>query len=123
VLRAFGTPDLPVWITEVGAPTDGPGAASNGEPSTITATTTHVTEVRQAQIAVDAVRTAAADPGVSALMWYSDRDLSNDRSSNENFYGLRRADGTAKPAFALLHDAIAALAVNSTNGRSRGNDR
>jgi beta-xylosidase len=109
VLSAYGTPDLPVWVTETGAPTGGPGKPSDGRPSTIGPTTTHVTEARQAAIAADAVRTAAADPGLGALFWYSDLDLGIDMSSNEDFYGLRRADGSAKPALGALRGAIAAL--------------
>jgi len=107
VLRARGTPGMPIWITEYGAPTNGPGTASDGTGA-VPASTTHVTEQRQAAIAADSVRTATLDPYVAALVWYSDRDLSlTDRSTSENFYGLRRADGTAKPAFAALRNAIA----------------
>lgn len=109
VLRRYGTPDLPFWITEYGAPTDGPGTASDGRPQATSPRTTHVTEARQAAIAADAVRTAAADADVAALIWYSDRDLGTDRATNENFYGLRRADGSAKPAFDALRGAIAGL--------------
>ena len=109
VLSAYGTPGLPVWITEFGAPTNGPGTASDGRPETIDATTTHVTERRQAAIAQDAVRTAAETPHVEALFWYSERDLDTDTSSRENFFGLRRADGSAKPALSALRKAIAAL--------------
>ncbi|MEV0976742.1 cellulase family glycosylhydrolase [Streptomyces sp. NPDC049915] len=108
VLSAHGTPGMPVWITEYGAPTDGPGPASDGRAATIDATTTHVTEQRQAAIAADAVRTAAATPRVQALFWYSDRDLGTDPSSTENFFGLRRADGSAKPALGAFRQAIAA---------------
>jgi hypothetical protein len=115
VLGAYGTPDLPIWVTEIGAPTGGPGTTSDGSLASIKATTTHVTEARQAQIASDAVSTASTDPYVAALIWYSDRDLSTDRSSKENFYGLRRADGSAKPAFAAFRDAITAL--GSSNDR------
>ncbi len=109
VLSAYGTPDMPIWVTEIGATTGGPGASSDGSPASITPRTTHVTEARQAQIASDAVGTAATDPHVAALVWYADRDLSADRSSNENFYGLRRADGSAKPAFAAFRAAISGL--------------
>lgn len=108
VLSAHGTPGMPVWITEYGAPTDGPGPASDGRAGTIDATT-HVTEQRQAAIAADVVRTAAVTPHVDALFWYSDRDLGTDTTSRENFFGLRRADGSAKPAFSALRRAIAAL--------------
>ncbi|MFJ8463588.1 cellulase family glycosylhydrolase [Streptomyces swartbergensis] len=109
VLSAHGTPDLPVWITEFGAPTNGPGTTSDGRPETIGTTTTHVTEERQASIAADAVRTAAATPHVGALFWYAARDLGTDTSSNENFYGLRRADGSPKPALGVLRRAVAEL--------------
>ncbi|MDT3395195.1 cellulase family glycosylhydrolase [Streptomyces sp. B1866] len=109
VLARYGTPDLPVWVTEYGAPTGGPGHASDGRPSTIDAQTTHVTEAWQAAIAADAVRTAEDTALVDALIWYCERDLSDDRSSNENFYGLRRFDGSAKPALTALRGAVAAL--------------
>jgi hypothetical protein len=109
VLTSHGTPDLPIWVTEVGAPTGGPGTSSDGSLSSIRPSTTHVTETRQARIAVDSVRTASTDPHVAAVVWYADRDLSTDRSSNENFYGLRRADGSVKPAFGALRGAITAL--------------
>ncbi|TXS42880.1 cellulase family glycosylhydrolase, partial [Streptomyces sp. t39] len=109
VLSAYGTSGLPVWITETGAPTGGPGTASDGSPAASGPTTTHVTEARQAAIAADVVRAAAADPVVGAVFWYSDRDLGADRSTSENFYGLRRPDGSPKPAFSALRRAIGAL--------------
>jgi hypothetical protein len=115
VLSTYGTPDLPIWVTEVGAPTGGPGAASDGTSASIKPSTTHVTEAWQAQIASDTVRTASADPYVAALIWYADRDLSSDRSSNTNFYGLRRADGSTKPAFATFRAAVTGL--GSANDR------
>ena len=109
VLRAYGSAGMPIWVTEIGAPTGGPGTSSNGSLASIKPSTTHVTEARQGQIASDAIRTASTAPHVAALIWYADRDLSTDRSANENFYGLRRADGSAKPAFAAFRAAIDAL--------------
>ncbi|MCI3270488.1 cellulase family glycosylhydrolase [Streptomyces cylindrosporus] len=94
VLAAHAMPDTPVWITEFGAPTNGPG---------------HVTEQRQALIAADVVRTAVDTPHVGALIWYTDRDPGTDTSTVENFFGLRRADGRAKPAFDALRRAVTAL--------------
>jgi hypothetical protein len=109
VLAAHGTPGMPLWITEYGAPTGGPGPASDGRRGALDGATTHVTEARQAVIAADVVRTAAATPHVRALFWYSDRDLGTDPATRENFFGLRRADGSAKPALAALRRAVAAL--------------
>lgn len=114
VLTQAGTPRLPIWLTEFGAPTGGPGAASDGSPGDIGPGTTHVTEARQAEIAADGVRTAAADPGIGALIWYTDRDNpaatgAGAGGSTEDWYGLRRADGSAKPALAALRSAITQL--------------
>lgn len=109
VLSAHGTPDMPLWITEFGAPTNGPGIASDGRAATIEPTATHVTEERQASIAADVVRTAARTPQVSALIWYAERDLRTDTLSKDNFFGLRRADGSEKPALGALRRAIDAL--------------
>jgi hypothetical protein len=108
VLTRYGSPGLPVWVTEVGAPTGGPGMISNGSPATIGPDTTHVTESLQARIASDAVRSADADPHIQALIWYADRDLAA-ANSTEDFYGLYRANSTPKPALTALHDAIARL--------------
>jgi hypothetical protein len=67
----------------------------------------HVTEIRQAQIAEDAVKTAAADDGIAALIWYTYRDSGSDPNDPESYYGLRRADGSKKPAYDALRQAIA----------------
>jgi hypothetical protein len=87
-----GLPALPIWITEYGAPTGG--------------SSDHVTETRQAEIAADAVKTAAADEGVAALFWYTYRDW-EDPSDPGSYYGLRRADGSEKPAYDAFRQAIA----------------
>ncbi len=108
VLAEYGTPDMPIWITETGAPTDGPGAAADSR--TVPPNSTHVTEAYQAALATDTVQAAAANPFVYTLFWYTDQDSAppTDPSDRSKFYGLRRYDGTRKPAFAALKDAIAA---------------
>jgi hypothetical protein len=103
VLTRAGHPRMPIWLTETGAPTGGPGAASDGAGGL---DVTHVTEARQATIARDLVTTAATTPLVDALFWYSDRDLGTDSATSENFFGLRRADGSAKPAYAALRSVL-----------------
>lgn len=106
VLAAAGVPHLPIWITEYGAPTGGPGVAW-GESDSLSGNPDHVTEPQQAAIAFDAVGTAASGTGTGALFWYTDRDLNvSGEDTTENYYGLRRADGTQKPAFAAIRDAV-----------------
>ena len=106
VLVHYGTPRLPFWLTEYGAPTGGPGSASSGVQ---TPSTTHVTEARQSEIVVDAVRTALADGGIGALFIYSDQDLEPTSATSLSHYGLRRADGTFKPAFSALRAELRAV--------------
>ncbi len=108
VLTKYGTPNLPVWITETGAPTNGPGAAADG--TTIPPNATDVTEAFQAEIATDTVKAAAANPYVGAVFWFSDQDTGTpaQKASRSLFYGLRRYDGTEKPAFTAFKNAIAA---------------
>jgi hypothetical protein len=110
VLVRYGTPNLPFWLTEYGAPTGGPGSGSSGAQSS---STTHVTEARQSQILVDAVNTAWADDNIQGLFIYEDKDRGGSRSTNENFYGIRRANGAKKPAFAALRKAILSLGTGS----------
>ncbi|MBF9068290.1 cellulase family glycosylhydrolase [Streptacidiphilus fuscans] len=104
ILAAYGSAKLPIWITETGAPTNGPGAVSDGVH--IPPETTHVTEAFQAAIAADTVSAAAANPHVAAVFWFADQDTGTDRTNRAAFFGLRRIDGTAKPSFAALKNAI-----------------
>ncbi|MEW2400066.1 cellulase family glycosylhydrolase [Streptomyces sp. NPDC046862] len=106
VLDTYGTPDLPIWLTETGAPTSGAGEVSDG--TTVTDDTDHVTEARQAEIAVDTVKTAVANPHVDAMFWYTDQDLApaEEKLRPTRYYGLRRYDGSKKPAFDALKKAI-----------------
>ena len=51
---------------------------------------------------------ARSSPIIGALFWYSYRDQGTSTTDTENFYGLRRFDGTPKPAYTALQQAIAA---------------
>ncbi|HEY5979535.1 MAG TPA: cellulase family glycosylhydrolase [Microlunatus sp.] len=106
VLDTYGLGHQQIWLTEYGAPTCGPRTGSGGEPG---ATVDHVTEQRQAAIAGDAVRVASADPALGALVWYSERDRSWNPTTTENCYGLRRPDGSPKPAWWAFRDAVSAV--------------
>ena len=108
MLSRDGFAGMPVWLTEYGAPTGGAGQAFGGHGD-VPRGTTHVTEDQQSHIAADAVAQVRADRGIMAMIWYSDRDLATGSGSDLDNFGLRRADGTAKPAFARLRDALRAV--------------
>ncbi|MFD6971001.1 cellulase family glycosylhydrolase [Streptomyces sp. NBC_01310] len=106
VAERHGTPGIPVWLTETGAPTNGPGNAAADEKSRAE-NITHVTEAFQARIATDTVPTAAQDKYVAAVFWFAHQDTATgEDKSHSKYYGLRRYDGSAKPAFATLRTAI-----------------
>ncbi|MFC8449250.1 cellulase family glycosylhydrolase [Kitasatospora sp. NPDC057223] len=109
VLDKYGTPDLPIWLTETGAPTDGPGTAADGK-SNAADTATHVTEEFQAAIATDTIPASAANRHVEAVFWFADQDAGTDkdRAHRSLFYGLRRYDGSPKPSLDAFGSAIAA---------------
>ncbi len=115
MLDTYGTPDLPIWITETGAPTNGPGTAADGK--TIPPDATHVTEAFQAEIATDTVPASAANPHVGAVFWFADQDsgTDKDKAHRSMFYGLRHYDGKPKPALAALKAAITAYERTQPN--------
>ncbi|WP_371497930.1 cellulase family glycosylhydrolase [Kitasatospora sp. NBC_00374] len=108
VLDANGTPNLPIWLTETGAPTNGPGTAADGK--TIPPDSTHVTPAFQAEIATDTIPAAAANPHVGAVFWFADQDsgTEKDKGQRSKFYGLRSFDGTPKPALDAWKAAVGA---------------
>jgi hypothetical protein len=107
VLASCGASDKKIWLTEYGAPTDGPGAGATVTNYNLNASPDHVDEALQAQMATDSVALATASPLVGALFWYSYQDLGTDPSTTENFYGLRRFDGSPKPAYSAFQNAVA----------------
>ncbi|WP_163733439.1 cellulase family glycosylhydrolase [Mycolicibacterium madagascariense] len=109
VLAQGGMPNMPIWVTEYGAPTGGPKGVWDGSPGSLDQSPDHVSEEQQAIIAADAVATAAAEPVIHAMFWYTDRDLTAPLDSSEAYFGLRRADGSKKAAFQALADAVKRL--------------
>ena len=103
ILTEYGRGGVPFWITETGAPTEGPGAAA-ADASAATAHASHVTLAWQAQLTTATVAEATADPHIKALFWYTDIDL----PASGLYFGLRTASGAEKPAYDALRSAIAA---------------
>jgi hypothetical protein len=99
---------MKVWATEYGAATNGPGVAATTTDYRLSQSPDHVDEALQAEMATQSVQLAKASPLMAALFWYTQNDSGTDASNRENFFGLRRFDGSPKPAYGSLHDAIAA---------------
>ena len=97
----------PIWLTEYGAPTNGPGdeATMLGYPPD--AQSYYVDDNLQAQMAKEAYQQTVNAPWLGPLFWYSYKDLGVSSDTNENFFGLLNFDGSPKPAYTtfdqLLH--------------------
>ena len=119
VLASYGAPGKKIWLTEYGAPTNGPGVGATLTNYKLDQSPDHVDEALQAEIATDSVALAAASSIIGPLFWYSYQDLGTDPSNAENFYGLRRFDGSAKPAYGALQTAIAVARTSATGSPQR----
>ena len=109
ILDKHGLESVRIWVTEYGAPTGGDGDVNgDGDVDTVTSETDHVTEAWQAAIASDAVRAAAANPDVAAVFWYTNQDIPW-ASGAERHFGLRREDGSKKPAWNAWSRAVEAV--------------
>jgi polysaccharide biosynthesis protein PslG len=87
VMTANGDAGKQIWITEVGAPSSGPIGVG---------TTAQAEEVTQA------VQGAQGTSWIGAEFFYTYQDA----TTNPDYYGLRNADGSPKPAWAALAAAL-----------------
>ena len=93
---AYGDKNKKIWITEFGAPTNGPD--SNW----------YVSENEQVRMVSDALALYKTYTWAGPFFWYSFRDSGTTTDTNENFFGLTRADGSTKPAYTALKNIISA---------------
>ena len=89
----------PVWLTEYGAPTNGPGAVATQQNYNFEQNPDHVDEALQQKITSVAIGLYKTYDWVGPMMWYGYKDLGTQADSNEDFFGLVRADGSHKPAY------------------------
>jgi hypothetical protein len=108
LLQSCGATGKKIWLTEYGAPTNGPGVGATATNYMIGSSPDHVDEASQAQMATESVQLAAANANIASLIWYSYQDQGTSTTDRENFFGLRRFDGTTKPAYNSLMAAIQA---------------
>lgn len=107
IMVANGDGNKKIWITEYGAPTGGPGGQASSGFSTSEGGDDNVSEALQARMATDAVNVASSYGWVGNFFWYSYQDQGTSDDTVENFFGLLRADGSRKPSYYALQQAIA----------------
>ena len=108
IMIANGDSAKKIWATEYGVPTNGPGAVGTPTNYNFANNPDHTTEAGQAYYATNAVSTAAGYSWMGPMFWYTYQDLGTDTSDAGNFYGLIRADGSHKPAYTAIQQAILA---------------
>jgi hypothetical protein len=96
IMIANGDSNKKIWITEFGTPTDGP------DPQW------YVSEAQQSQMVIDTMQLYKSYTWAGPLFWYTFKDNGTSTSTNENFFGLVRADGSTKPAYTTLQNIISA---------------
>jgi endo-1,4-beta-mannosidase len=94
IMLANGDGEKKIWITEFGVPTNGP------DPHW------YVSEAQQAQTAAASGALYKTYAWAGPFFWYTIKDGSTETTTNENFFGLVRADGSEKPAFETLKNLI-----------------
>ena len=94
IMIANGDGNKKIWMTEFGTPTGGP------DPKW------YVSEARQAQMMTDTFQLYKTYDWAGPIFLYTLKDTGNSISTNENFFGLLRYDGSHKPAYDTLKGII-----------------
>ncbi len=94
IMIANGDQNKKIWITEFGAPTNGPDSHW------------YVSEAQQSVMATNAMNLYKTYSWAGPFFWYSLKDGGTSTDTNENFFGLIRADNSLKPAFTTLKNII-----------------
>lgn len=105
LMVANGDASKKIWITEYGAPTGGPGAISTNQQPNLSAHPYVVDESRQATLLAQALQLYRSYAWAGPMFYYTYQDAGTDTSTNENFFGLLRGDGTKKAAYSVYYRA------------------
>jgi polysaccharide biosynthesis protein PslG len=106
IMVRFGDSKKKIWITEFGAPTNGPGKIAQASSSIVTPSTDHVSYQLQALMATQALQNVKKDSWVEGFFWYTWQDQGQQISTNENFYGLLDFKGNPKPSEMIISHQI-----------------
>lgn len=106
IMQANGDAGKNIWITEYGAPTGGPDGQATADTFRTNLDANHVDEQFQTTFAQQAVAAYKTYSWVGPMFWYSYKDLGTSQDTNENFFGMLRADGTQKPLYATFKQLL-----------------
>jgi polysaccharide biosynthesis protein PslG len=90
VMVANGDSAKKIWATEYGAPTNGPSAKRS------------TSEATQASILTTGYRVFNSYSWAGALCWFDYEDKGANPNVQDDWFGLRRSNGTPKPAYTAL---------------------
>jgi hypothetical protein len=109
IMTANGDVSKPIWITEVGAPTGGPGTQATCTSGTnFNGGAYYDDQCLQAENITQVVQNEQSLSWVGPAFIYSYQDLGTDESTVENFFGILTSNGTQKQSYSALQQAIAA---------------
>lgn len=94
IMKKYNDTDKKIWITEFGAPTGGP------DPRW------YMSEEKQAEYYADAFNLYKESDWAGPLFIYTYLDSGYEPTTNENFFGIVRFDGSLKPAYKKIQELI-----------------
>jgi polysaccharide biosynthesis protein PslG len=100
-LGKLGRPDLPLWLTEYGAPSI---SVANGYGPPLT-------EAQQADRLRKAFALATRFDWIENLTWYEFQDEASNSGDPEDNFGMVRGDLTPKPAYHAFREVVAGATV------------
>jgi hypothetical protein len=109
IMAAYGDAATPIWITEVGAPTDGDGATATctSAPPPLRRSG-HDDQCLQAREVAEVVRNEKTMSWLGPAFIYTFQDQQASRDGPREYFGIRTAAGAAKASYTALRQAIAA---------------
>ena len=112
-LKATYGKNLPVWFTEVGAPTDDGAVQLYSGPRKV-----YGLNPKEQADYLTKIYATALNQGVEKIFWYEYQDSCSSASDVECHFGLKRQDGTPKPAY-RAYKAISDCVGNKTPAGER----
>lgn len=96
-----------IWVTEFGAPTNGPGTERSLNELDFSYGSDYMSEKAQQTLVERASSLYSADKSwMGPFFWYSLRDNDVSKTTPENFFGIIRYDGTFKPSYTSFKNLI-----------------